>query len=647
MQEFRRFVRGPVGKVLLAAIILPFVISGFYGYFTGGGSDSTVAEVEGNKITRAYVNSRTQQLRQMLRQQSPNINESMLDSFIRPQMVLQGIVNEQLMIAAARNADMAYSDSQAAREIRDNPAFVDNGAFSETRFEQMVRAQGMTPQGYLDGIRQERISQQYRGAFAGTDFALPNELAEQRRLGEQSRDIRYVRLDLDGLRRNVTVSDEEVNAFYEEHQDEFMRPEQLRVRYLELNPSHYADRIEISDEQIQGEYQARKQLRESASTRRQVAHVLIAVNDDRDEDAAVARAEEARQALESGESFADVAAEYSDDAATANSGGELGTVEPGALPESLDQALEGLSVGDVSEPVVSDAGVHLLKVESEQKAETAPLAEMRDQIVADLQRAQAQSMLSEDLVTLEELIYEHANLEVPAEQLDLPLETTDWVSLQNLPAPINNDQVRQALNSDAVREQGHNSDLLELGGDRFVAVRLQDTQAAEPQPLAEVRDDIVAQLRLRKARDRAAELADQARTAAEEEGADLNRLAELLNGAVEEQSGLQRGAAEPDMAVTDAAFGTPRPADGETSDIRFVDLRNGDLVAFQVTGVEDGAVQALPDEQQRQALRELARVEGERTFRQVMAYLRDNLDVELHPNRLAEGESQPAGQPQP
>ena len=115
MQEFRRFVRGPVGKVLLAAIILPFVISGFYGYFTGGGSDSTVAEVEGNKITRAYVNSRTQQLRQMLRQQSPNINESMLDSFIRPQMVLQGIVEAdaptrellQRHIFAAQRVDVA------------------------------------------------------------------------------------------------------------------------------------------------------------------------------------------------------------------------------------------------------------------------------------------------------------------------------------------------------------------------------------------------------------------------------------------------------------------------------------------------------------------------------------------------------------
>ena len=645
MQEFRRFVRGPVGKVLLAAIILPFVISGFYGYFTGGGSDSTVAEVEGNKITRAYVNSRTQQLRQMLRQQSPNINESMLDSFIRPQMVLQGIVNEQLMISAAYNADMAYSDTQAAREIRDNPAFADNGAFSETRFEQLVRAQGMTPQGYLEGIRQERVSQQYRAAFAATDFALANELTERRRLGEQRRDIRYVRLGLDRLRSNVSVSDQEVDAFYKEHQGEFMRPERLRVRYLELTPDHYRDRIDITDEQVAAEYQARKQMRENASSRRQVAHVLIAVNDDREEEAALARAREARQALESGEDFAKIAAEYSDDAATASNGGELGTVEPGDLPESLDKALEKLSVGDVSEPVVSDAGVHLLKLESEQKVEMPPLAEMRDQIVSDLSRAQAESMLSEDLVTLEELIYEHANLEVPAEQLNLPLETTDWVTLQNLPAPLNNDQVRQALNSDAVREQGHNSDLLDLGGDRFVAVRLQDTQAAEPLPLDQVRNDIVAQLRLRKARDEAAKLADQARAAVEDDGADLNQVAEMLSSAVEEESGLQRGAAEPDMAVSDAAFATPRPADGETSGIRFVDLRNGDLVAFQVTGVQDGALEALPDEQKRQALQELSRVEGERTFRQVMTFLRDSLDVELHPNRLADGESQPAGQP--
>ena len=638
MQEFRRFVRGPVGKVLLAAIILPFVISGFYGYFTGGGSDTTVAEVEGNKITRAYVNSRTQQLRQMLRQQSPDINESVLDSFIRPQMVLEGIVNEQLMIAAARNANMAFSDTQAARMIRSNPAFTDQGAFSESRFEQMVRAQGMTPQGYLDGLRQESISQQYRDAFASTDFALPGELAEQRRLGEQSRDIRYVRLDLDRLRGQAQVSDEEIQSYYDQNRDSFMRPEQMKVQYLVLSPEHYRDQVDVSEDQIKAEYEARRQMQQDGDTRRQVAHVLIAVNDDRDQDQAVARAREARQALEQGKSFAEVAREYSDDLATARSGGELGVVEPGTLPDELDDALNGLQVGQVSEPVVSDSGVHLLKLESESKPEMAPLSSMRDGIAADLRRSQSQALLSEDLVKLEELIYEHPNLDVPAEQLNLPLETTDWVSLQDLPAPLNNDRVRQALNSTAVREQEHNSDLLELGGDRYVAVRLKEIEKPEPLPLADVRDDIRAQLRLNKARDQAESLASEARTAVDD-GADLDRVAELLGAQVDEEQGIQRGAAEPDMAVSDAAFATPRPADGESSDIRFVNLRNGDLVAFQVTAVADGNADPLPDGQQQQALQELARVEGERTFRQVMTFLRDSLDVDLHPQRLADGDA--------
>lgn len=647
MQEFRRFVRGPVGKVLLAAIILPFIISGFYGYFTGGGSDSAVAEVEGNKISRAYVSSRTQQLRQRLRQQSPDINESMLDSFIRPEMVLQGIVNEQLMIAAARNADMAFSDAQAATLIRNNDMFYGQGGrFSETQFERMVRAQGMTPQGYLESLRQERISQQYRNAFAATDFALEGELAEQRRLGEQRRDIRYVRLSVDSLRGGTEVSDQDVSDFYDQNTSEFMRPEQLRVRYLELNPERYREQVDVSEEQIRAEYEARKQMRDSAATRREVAHVLISVNDERDENAAVERAREARQALEQGSSFAEVAREYSDDAATARSGGNLGRVGQGSLPDSLDQALADMDVGDVSEPVISDAGVHLLTVIEEQRAETPPLEEMREQIVTDLQSAQSDSLLAEELVTLEELVYEHSDLQVPAEQLGQELKTTDWISMQNLPAALDNDQARTALNSESVREQGRNSDLLEVAPGRFLALRLEEVKDAEPLPLAEVSSDIRAQLRLRKARARAEALAEQAREAVEQ-GADLAAVAEQLDGEVQEETDLQRGASEPAMEVVDSVFATPRPAEGESSPIRFTSLRNGDLVAFQLIAVEDGSVDALEAEQQRQALQELARVEGERGFRQVMAFLRDSLDVELHPERLSQPREQQQPQPQP
>ena len=192
MQEFRRFVRGPVGKVLLAAIILPFVISGFYGYFTGGGSGDVVAEVEGNKITRSVVNQRVERVRDMLRQQSPNMDPSMLDSFVRPEMVLEGLVNEQLILAAADNAKLAFSEKQAARDIYQVPLFQENGRFSEIRFERELRSRGLTPQGYIQGLRQDMLKEQYRSGFMATNFALPTELQEQRRLGEQVRDIRYV-----------------------------------------------------------------------------------------------------------------------------------------------------------------------------------------------------------------------------------------------------------------------------------------------------------------------------------------------------------------------------------------------------------------------------------------------------------------------
>ena len=147
-------------------------------------------------------------------------------------------------------------------------------------------------------------------------------------------------------------------------------------------------------------------------------------------------------------------------------------------------------------------------------------------------------------------------------------------------------------------------------------------------------------------RARAEALAEEAREAVEQ-GADLAAVAEQLDAEVQEEADLQRGASEPAMEVVDAVFATPRPAEGESSPIRFTSLRNGDLVAFQLTAVEDGSVDALEPEQQRQALQELARVEGERGFRQVMAFLRDSLDVELHPDRLSQPREQPQPQPQP
>ena len=637
MQEFRRFIRGPVGKLLLAAIVIPFVAVPFLDYFSGSSSADTVAEVEGTSITRNAVNQRVERVRDMLRQQSPNMNPAMLDSFVRPQMVLDSMVNEQLIMSAAENAGMVFSVAQLNPQIQSQPLFQEDGKFSNVRFERELRARGMSPQGYIQGLRQDLVKEQYRSGFMATDFALPTELNEQRRLGEQVRDIRYAQLDLNALRKSFSVSDEEVQAFYSDNQDEFMRPEEFRIAYVELLTDDYADKVSVSEDDVAAEYEVRKAIMEESAgnTARQVSHILVEVGSDRDLDAAKARAQEAATAIAGGMSFADAAATYSDDPGSANDGGNLGVVSKGALPEEMESAIAELEPNVVSEPVVSEAGVHLIKVtDVAEKREMPPLDQMAGQIRSDLKQARAEALLSEDVATLEELLYEHSDLQSPAEQVNGQVQTTAWVPLSSLPAPLANPQVQQALSTEAVRHDGHNSELIEVAPGHYLAVRIAEEKPAEAMPL----DDVSFAIRERLKGDMAADkvqtlFADaEAKIAA---GADLQTIAALFDTQVEEQEGLQRGGAEPSMEVVNGAFALPRPAESEMSDVALIRTGNGSVVAYQLTRVEDGNAEPLSEAQQVAALRELGNVEGQRNFRQVVAMLRERGSVELFPSRLS------------
>lgn len=204
MQEFRRLVKGPIGKVLLAAIVIAFTASGFYGYFTGDGRGDAVAEVNGTSIYRQALQGQVQRYRAAMREQRPELDPKILEQFISPSMVLQGMVNNALLLDHAQNADMAVSDKQAAAQIRQSEYFQGrDGRFSREAFERAVRGAGMNPSNYMKNLRQDMLRNQVRSAYQDTAFALPYELAEQRRLGEQTRDIRYLRMGWTALRRTT------------------------------------------------------------------------------------------------------------------------------------------------------------------------------------------------------------------------------------------------------------------------------------------------------------------------------------------------------------------------------------------------------------------------------------------------------------
>src|SRR5690554_1199497 len=242
MQSFRNFVRGPVGVALLALFMVPFIITGFYGYFEGSGQAADeVARVEGKRLSGTALNQRVQLLRQQIIQQSPGVDPALLESFITPAMVLQGMINNELLLVEAESAGLLVSDEQAARLLAGNPAFQgEDGRFSPQLFERIVRGQGMNQKSYLRALQQEMVMNQVRAGLQDTDFALAAELADQRRLAEQVRDIRFVRKTVNSLASSYDISDDEIAAWYEANQNSFMTPEKIRLEYIEISPDMFA-----------------------------------------------------------------------------------------------------------------------------------------------------------------------------------------------------------------------------------------------------------------------------------------------------------------------------------------------------------------------------------------------------------------------
>jgi len=636
MHSFRNFIRGPVGKVLLFLFVVPFIITGFYGYFESSGRDAdVVAEVDGSPIYGRLLNERVQQMRQQVLSQSPGVDPALLESFIGPEMVLQGLVNNELLAVEARNAGLTVSEEQAARLVVEIPQFQgDDGKFSAEAFEQFVRGRGMNQRSFIRSLRQDLLLNQVRSGFEDTDFALPAEVAEQRRLAEQQRDIRYVRKTVAELAAGYDVSEEDIQAWYDANQNTFMTPEGLRLQYIAIDPAQLAGETEITEEQIQAEYASRRAAMEQVAARaerRRAAHVLVAVNDEQSSAEAEQKIATLQDRLAMGEDFADLARDASDDASTASAGGELGLVGRGDLPESMEQALFALAEGEVSAPVVTDAGYHLVKLLSVQTRELPAVEESRDAIVADLEKRAAEVRAIELADRLEELAFEHSDLQTPSEQLGLKLETTDWLTLAQSDGLLQHAVVREAVTSSAVRDQGMNSELLQLPDGRSLVLRIDQVRPAEPMPLAEVRDRIRSSIQRERALVEIDSLTESGREAVAG-GADIDALAAVVGAEVRNQDGLTRTDAVPSAEVVRAAFSAPRPADGSGA-VEVLRLANGDLVALSVVAVRDGGAQ-LSETEEAMALAELASVEGSRSLRQALMLLRNTTSVDIYESRL-------------
>ena len=495
---------------IIALIVLSFVFAGVSSYVSSSGS-SAAAEVNGEPISQQDVERAYQAQRARLEAQfGEGISALFSDeNYLRDfrMNVLDRLIADTLIEQKAKELGMRVSDKQIRDAITAMPEFQTEGSFDNERYLMLLRQNGFQPSDFRDYMRQQMTREQLSRAVQASDFSLPEEVSLAHRLQGQTRNADYLIVDSAPFAASVELSDEEVQAFYDENISRFDTQEKVNLAYVTLAVEDLKADVSVSEEEIEQEYQDNIALYKTTEERR-VSHILIEFGDDKG--AAKEKAESLLAEVEQGADFAELAEANSADTFSAENGGDLDFITAGMMDPSFDEAAFAISnVGETSEVIETEFGYHIIKLTDMKPVETTPLAEVRDEIEAQLLTDKATDEFFALQSEMANLAFEVPDtLEDVAGAVNGKIKETGLVTASAVPAALNVPAVTSKMFDPDFIAEGLNSDVIELSNDEVVVIRVIGHEPQRTQALDEVRTQILAQLRARKAQEAAAEWAD-------------------------------------------------------------------------------------------------------------------------------------------
>ncbi|WP_324036743.1 peptidylprolyl isomerase [Aeromonas caviae] len=585
LDKLREGAQGKVAKVILGLIILSFALAGV-GSYLNGPARTAPATVNGNDISapaleNAYRNERARMESQMGEAFNQlAANPDYMKQFRRG--VLDRLIDQALIDDKARSLGLRVSDEQIKQAIVAMPEFTENGKFSNDRYLQLIRRAGMTPEMFRDSLRQDMVRQQLMGAVLGSEFALKGEAEQLDRLYNQTRDLRLIRLAASAYVDGIEVSDAEVEQFYKANSARFMNDETVKVDYLLLDAANLGKNIKVTEQDAQDYYDQHQDLFQRPE-RRQAAHILIPFG--KDEKAAEQKAEAVLAKAKAGDDFAALAKADSSDTFSAKKGGELDWFEKGVMDPAFEKAAFALAkAGDLSAVVKSPFGFHIIKLLAVEPAKTKPFVDVMSDTIARLQSEKAKEQFFAEQQKMADSSFENPDsLDLTAEAMGLQVQSTGYFSQADAPAPLNDPKVLSVAFSEQLRDDNTNSDVIELADGKALVLHIMGHQPKAAKPLAEVKEQVITVIKHDKAsevaRGKAQGLLDKLK-AGENVQADLT----ALGLKVDTHTGVSRFAQEMDQNLVTQAFRMPHPTDGKPS-VELVTEAIGDRVVVALDKV--------------------------------------------------------------
>ena len=614
LQFIRDNATGWIAWGIVILISVPFALWGIHQYVTPDSSVAVAtvddAEIGYYDFQRLYARRR-QQLQSIL---GTGLIDAHEEASLRRE-VLDRMIDSEVLVRSGTVTGMRVGDEQLAGTIQTEDVFQSAGRFSQDAYEGWLRSQGYSPGGFEEDLRRSLLEQQIAVGISESEFISGNGLRDAVRVRLQTRTFSLLTIPVAEF-ESPEPTDSEIRAHFEQFRSEFTAPERLRLRYLEIGMDKIAAGIKADDEELRALFEAEPD-RFVTPEKREISHILISVPSDAGTDE-VAQARNRLVALADriaeGESFEDIARVGSDDLGSAAAGGALGFIERGMMVPEFEEAAFALALNQVSGPVRSNFGWHLIKVTSVQRPRGATFEEVRGQVLEQYQSREAERIFVERVETLANVTYEHPeSLEIGSRDLGLAIRETSPVTRDGQsddPIASQPAVVAAAFSSD-VLDDGNNSEPIEFEPGRIVVVRAFDHEPSRTLALEEARPEIVTALKI-----------DARREAVIEQGRAL--LSDLRNGrsadAVAVDAGLEWSRFENvgriDGGLTaqllETAFRMPRPGAG-TPQFDGVVNGGGDFVIVSLSSVDDGDISSMSDDETR-TIRQVLESDGGRTM---------------------------------
>ena len=621
LQSMRQSTQSTAAKVIIGLIVLSFAAFGLETLLPGG-SGTSVAEVNGEEITPiALQEAITQQKRQLVSVLGDDIDPALLDDDRLQPRALQSLIQRALLLQKSTALNLVASEAQVGKSITSVEAFQLNGQFSPDAYKSVLANAGYTPERFRRAQADDIVLTQLQIAISETEFATETEIAATANLIAEERDVRYLVIPDEGLVIDEDISDAALQNYYQQNEAAFFNPEQVVVDYILLDPVDFV--VSVDESVVEEQYEAVKEEYEVAEQSR-VSHILLIQEDDESDATYGQRVAETAERIARGEDFADLAAELSDDLGSASLGGELGFTDGSAFPDEMETAIAALAEpGAISGAVETDAGTHFIRLEERIAGDSVDYTMVREELRASIEAAEAERNLLIAVEELRDLAFNAPDLSGPAAAIGAEVQVSEAFSLGEGAGLFTDARVRELAFSDDVKVSGNNSEVLELSGQRFVAVRVRDVRAPQIAPYKEVENEVRRGLSAELETAALADMTARAQTLLAS-GESMEAAANALGVEWRVELAATRLTSQLPQPVLETAFAMPQ---GQTDVLRTVPVPGEGYALVQLARVNPGDVAALSGAEAQQ-LSDLRSGEQQRlSFDEFLVHQRNAADI--------------------